>query len=64
MLKQSVVFLAECNPQCDRSIGVGVHFIQGQDLRILAKLCHSEPSDSEVKNLQDASLHGACPRTK
>ena len=27
-----------------------------QDLRNLTKLCHSEPSDSEVKNLQDASL--------
>jgi hypothetical protein len=28
-----------------------------QDLRILTKLCHSERSDSEVKNLRDASLH-------
>ena len=33
-------------------------------LGILTKLCHSEPSDSEVKNLGDASLHPACPRTK
>ncbi|HEY9635761.1 MAG TPA: hypothetical protein V6D14_20315 [Coleofasciculaceae cyanobacterium] len=46
------------------AIALGQYIQKGQDLRILTKLCHSEPSDSEVKNLRDASLHGACPQTK